>query len=141
MVCQRRILLLAAAVLTILGLGGASRAEDPNRWAWWCALSPGDCDEEHVERMAAAPRAAKAGPTSKQPALLPDRALLTPQPEPNCEFKGTGAGSEETLRVKLDFERQCYRHAEIIVRNRLRLLQDSVEETIKTAKRREQAGR
>ena len=35
---------------------------------------------------------------------------------------------------KLDYERQCYRHAEMIVRSRLQLLQGSVDETIKAVK-------
>ena len=134
MVGRRRGLLLAAAVL-ILGSGAATRAEGPDKWAWWCALDLGDCDEEPVARPAAATRTAKAGSAGKAPALLPDRALLAPQSPPNCEFKGTGAG-EEALRAKLDYERQCYRHAELIVRNRLRLLQDAVEDAIKVAKRR-----
>jgi hypothetical protein len=34
-------------------------------------------------------------------------------------------------------ERQCYRHAEMIVRSRLQLLQRSVDRTIKAVKRRE----
>jgi hypothetical protein len=58
-----------------------------------------------------------------------NRALLARQPAPKCEF---GDPELETTdpdlwaRVKLDYERQCYRNAETVVRNRLRLLQASV---------------
>jgi len=45
------------------------------------------------------------------------------------------------LRVKLEYERACYRQAEIQVRKRLRQLQGSVGETIKSAKRAEQQDR
>jgi hypothetical protein len=37
---------------------------------------------------------------------------------------------------KLDYERQCYRHAEMILRDRLLGLQASVGETIKAVNRR-----
>ena len=55
-------------------------------------------------------------------------ALLRPQLEPDCEFKTGDSNFDE--RQKLDYERQCYRHAEMIVRNRLELLQSSVNTTI-----------
>jgi hypothetical protein len=69
---------------------------------------------------------------------LPDRAVLASAEEFNCEFKprsfddGSGAGA---LRMKLDYERQCHKHGEMILRDRLRNLQASVRETIKAAKR------
>jgi hypothetical protein len=62
---------------------------------------------------------------------LPNQSLLTPQPAPDCTFKG----SERTGEAKLDYERQCYRHAEQIARARLQKLQGSVQRTIDTAKR------
>ena len=63
---------------------------------------------------------------------LPAPALLAPQSEPNCEFATTDPNSDE--RQKLDYERQCYRHAEMIARARLRLLQRSVAKTIRAIK-------
>jgi hypothetical protein len=75
---------------------------------------------------------------------LPDQALLEPQPEPQCEFKAQPADPSDlnAQRVmKLDYERQCYRHAEIIVRNRLHLLQASVGKASDAAKRSEQSSR
>jgi hypothetical protein len=69
------------------------------------------------------------------PIPLPAAPLLSPQPEPSCEFETTGSNADE--RQKLDYERQCYRHAEMIVRNRLQRLQGSVDETISAIKRGE----
>jgi TPR repeat protein len=55
-----------------------------------------------------------------------DSILLAPQPEPNCAFKTDDPNITE--RQQLDYERQCYRHAEMIVRNRLQMLQDAIME-------------
>jgi hypothetical protein len=81
---------------------------------------------------------------------LPNRTLLAPPPEFNCEFKAASfdgargqsspglapaqADPDSALRAKLDYERQCYRHAEIILRDRLLALQAAVGETIKAVK-------
>jgi hypothetical protein len=64
---------------------------------------------------------------SKTSVALPDRALLISSVEPDCEFKTNDPNADE--RQKLDYERQCYRHAEIIVRDRLSRLQSSVRRT------------
>jgi hypothetical protein len=40
--------------------------------------------------------------------------------------------AEET-RMKLDYEQQCYRHSEMIVRMRLQQLQNSLEDATKAA--------
>jgi hypothetical protein len=70
--------------------------------------------------------------TGAKPAIpLPDRALLAPPPEFACEFKGE-AGADAR---KLDYERQCYRHAEMILRDRLVGLQASLGETITAVSR------
>ena len=52
------------------------------------------------------------------------RALLAEQPAPNCTIPANEANADE--RQKLDYERQCYRQAEIIVRDRLLRLQKAV---------------
>src|SRR5262245_64913775 len=71
--------------------------------------------------------------------LMPDAALLEPQPPPQCDAKGKGAsrkqptpngatqpdGDDAALR-KLDYQVQCYRHAEMIARHRLSKLQESL---------------
>lgn len=58
----------------------------------------------------------------------PDAALLVPQPPPDCAFKGADNGvvdPDEMARLKMEYERQCYRKAEKAARDRLRLLQAS----------------
>jgi hypothetical protein len=68
---------------------------------------------------------------------LPGPALLERQPSPDCEFRGTPTGNAgEDARMRLDYQQQCYRHAEGIVRTRLDTLQDSVGETVRAIKRR-----
>ncbi len=52
-----------------------------------------------------------------------DRALLAPQPAPDCGFGWSNLNSLDATRLKLGYERNCYRNAEKIVRERLRLLQ------------------
>jgi hypothetical protein len=65
-------------------------------------------------------------------------ALLRRQPEPECAFRGPVSDpiTAEEERQKLDYEQQCYRQAETIVRARLEHLQDSVREMIKVARQR-----
>jgi hypothetical protein len=60
----------------------------------------------------------------------PDAALLAPQPAPDCEFKGADVEAvdpAELNRLKLEYERRCYQNAETAVRERLRLLQASIQ--------------
>jgi hypothetical protein len=67
---------------------------------------------------------------------LPDPALLRPQPEPACAFRGPVSDpmTAEEARQKLDYEQQCYRGSERIVRARLEQLQDAVQKMIKSRK-------
>ena len=56
------------------------------------------------------------------------RPLLEPQPAPDCEFRESNlktVDSDAFARLKLDYERECYRRAEKLARDRLRLLQHS----------------
>ncbi|HEX4553747.1 MAG TPA: hypothetical protein VH249_07160 [Xanthobacteraceae bacterium] len=84
--------------------------------------------------FAASPIAGDSRPTahtarlvrSRRPIRLPDHPLLVPQPEPDCTFAGSAADE----RLKLDYERQCYRHAEMIARSRLLRLQNVVATTM-----------
>jgi hypothetical protein len=73
-----------------------------------------------------------SGAKSRTPIPLPAMPLLDPQPEPSCEVKTSGSNADE--RQRLDYERQCYRHAEMIVRSRLQLLQGSIDKTISASK-------
>jgi hypothetical protein len=100
-----------------------------------CAMAAGGCAQNPAQReFQAAPvqTSAPAQGRSELPELRirrPDRALLVPQPAPDCELKGsdlkTVVDPDEWARLKIDFERHCYQHAEMIARNRLRLLQAS----------------
>jgi hypothetical protein len=113
-----------AAALGSAALGGCAECCYDDGYMASRAASPG-----HVRRSA-----------SRIP--LPDRALLAPQAEPNCEFKTAAVGStEEVLRTKLDYERQCYRQSEQIVRDRLRQLQEQVGKTVKAVDGSEAASR
>ena len=63
--------------------------------------------------------------------------MLQRQPSPDCEYRGTPTGNaNEDARIRLDYQQQCYRQAEGIVRTRLDTLQDSVGATIKAVKSR-----
>jgi hypothetical protein len=87
---------------------------------------------------------------------LPDPRLLAPPAKFNCEFKTASADEargqsspgpapahadpDAALRAKLDYERQCYRHAEMILRDRLLGLQAWVGQTIKAVNRGDPPG-
>jgi hypothetical protein len=88
------------------------------------------------------------------PLSVPDAALLKPQAAPRCDFRADGkarrqpgspgpadTSADAAAQAKLDYERQCYRHAELIARGRLHKLQEAVQETIEAAKRNEKSGR
>jgi len=64
---------------------------------------------------------------------LLDRALLEQQPPPQCQLSKApeGINPNEARVIMLDYERQCYRQAEEIVRARLDTLQAAVGNTIK----------
>jgi hypothetical protein len=71
----------------------------------------------------------------------PGGALLEKQPEPACDFKSELPDGDDPVITILDYERQCYRHAEIIVRGRLDRLQSSTGETVKAADRQRPGAR
>jgi hypothetical protein len=91
----------------------------------------------------ACPTAVSTAQSGSKPSIpLPRSTLLTPPPELDCAFKDssdpadgaprpTPAEAVAAVRMKLDYERQCYRHNEIILRNGLEQLQAAVGETIK----------
>jgi hypothetical protein len=75
--------------------------------------------------------AAAAWPAKSEAQMCrPRRALLAPQPAPDCGF---GRSDLKTLdpdqwaQLKLEYERKCYQNAEQIVRERLRQLQAAVK--------------
>jgi hypothetical protein len=75
---------------------------------------------------------ARTHPETRQQAELrvrrPDPALLEPQLAPDCEFKRADlkvVDPDEWARLKTEYERQCYRDAERLARERLSQLQAS----------------
>ena len=98
-----------------------------------CAVMLAGCDYGGRRAMVVQPFDIGSKTSGFRPRIpLPALALLAPQSEPNCEFTATDPQSDD--RQKLDYEWQCYRHAEMIVRARLRLLQRSVAKTIRAIK-------
>ena len=106
----------------------------------FCALAVAGCARDPVRRefnrvqheVRTAPvrahRYAEPRRSAELRILRPDPTLLAPQPAPDCEFKRTDVNAvdpNEWARLKIDYERQCYRDAEQIARDRLRLLQAS----------------
>src|SRR5262245_6068638 len=94
-----------------------------------------------INRACPAP-VSTAQPGSRPSIPLPRRTLLTPPPDVDCKFKDgsdaadgapspTPAEAVAAVRMKLDYERQCYRHNEFILLNGLEQLQAAVGETIK----------
>jgi hypothetical protein len=71
--------------------------------------------------------------------LLNDPDLLKRQMAPDCEFKSTvQADSELALcALKLDYEQQCYRQSESILRSRMERLQDAVTKIIESLNSRD----
>jgi hypothetical protein len=83
-----------------------------------------------------------AQPGSRPSIPLPRPTLLTRPPDVDCTFKDSSDAADSAprptpaeaiaaVRMKLDYERQCYRHNEIILRTGLEQLQAAVGETIK----------
>jgi hypothetical protein len=75
---------------------------------------------------------------------MPDTALLKPLPSPKCEARpasGAGGGSEAEKLRRLDYEAQCYRHAEMIARTRLGKLQASLRESAAKASKADTAAK
>jgi hypothetical protein len=96
-----------------------------------CAQSPPRASGAYRVRVAA-PVQREARPLQREArprARRVDRALLAAQAAPDCEFKapqGETADADVLARLKLDYERQCYRKAETSLRDRLRLVQTSL---------------
>lgn len=72
-------------------------------------------------------------PAARLSILLPDPELLKRQSPPDCQFTPS-ADDDVALRtiMKLDYEQQCYRRSESIMRSRMELLQDAVNKAIES---------
>jgi hypothetical protein len=82
---------------------------------------------------------AGAGAFPRPNVPLPEAELLEPPTTPDCEFKSaTEIDDAAVLRaMKLDYEQQCYRQSEFILRARMERLQDAVRKTIESVKGQE----
>ena len=117
-------LLTISVVVLAMGTGG-------------CARNAGLSDPNTVQRKAKAPavRAPLSARAHAEPRKFtelrvrrPDPELLAPQPAPNCEFGRADVKAvdpDEWARLKAEYERQCYRDAEKVARERLIQLQAS----------------
>jgi hypothetical protein len=116
-----------------------------------CAATLVGCAEYPYDDYDISPTASKNTERGSR-ARMPDRALLTAQPEPDCEVKPTASDAAKSaeqsdpkvglaLRIKLEYEKECYRKAEVRVRDRLKRLQASTAELIRAEKRFEQNDR
>jgi hypothetical protein len=103
-----------------------------------CAQQPAKREAKTVERSVKAAPVRAAVRTDHQPetsfaGLLirrPEPALLAKHPAPDCEFDGSNVRAvdpNEWARLKIDYERQCYKDAEKAARERLTALQASIE--------------
>lgn len=77
-------------------------------------------------------------------------ANLLKQPAPDCQYRGgkggapvsraadgASEGATDEARIKLDYERQCYKHAEMITRERLAKLQTTMRHAAQRSERAE----
>jgi hypothetical protein len=80
-----------------------------------------------------------AGAPPRPDVPLPQAELLEPPITPDCEFNSaTEIDDAAALRaMKLDYEQQCYRQSEFILRARMERLQDAVRKTIESVKGQE----
>jgi hypothetical protein len=77
------------------------------------------------------------GLASKLSISLPDSHLLERQPAPDCQFESAAKVDDDVVLrtiMKLDYEQQCYRQSESILRTRMEQLQDAVFKTIESLK-------
>ena len=143
----------ASLVLAMLGLAGCAHTNsnmatnDAAPRASRAVHATAHSTRSHAAKMRAVRKTpeARADVTSTikpaplpNPIPLPDEALLKRQAAPDCELRTQPAGLSPA-DVKLatyDYERQCYRQVEGVVRGRLDALQDAVGETIKAVKAR-----
>jgi hypothetical protein len=98
-----------------------------------CALALAGCASNSAQRESGAGPIRTAADPHRYSELRirrPDRALLAPQPAPDCGLRESknskSVDPDQLARLKLDYELQCYKRAEQLVRDRLRLLQKRI---------------
>jgi hypothetical protein len=117
-------LLAISVVILAMGVGGCARNT--------AHYGPNPVAREAKAPPVRSPVRARVHPETRQHAELrvhrPDPALLEPQFAPDCEFKRADlkvVDPDEWARLKAEYERQCYRDAERLARERLSQLQAS----------------
>jgi hypothetical protein len=93
-----------------------------------CAMGLAGCASKSTAPELEANHIEAAADRQPEPRIRrPNRSLLTQQRAPDCEFREMSdlepVDPDQWLRLKLAYERQCYQHAEQMVRKRLRRLQ------------------
>jgi hypothetical protein len=132
-----------------LSLAAVERRSEPNEDSLAVKQVVGGTFSAQSTMCPAAKTGHPARPVARTQIPLPNRALLIPPAEFNCELKAVSpdeapgqsspglppaqTDADPGLWAKLDYERQCYRHAQMILRDRLRLLQARAGETIRAA--------
>lgn len=93
------------------------------------ALMIAGCASNSMQHESSTSAASPARSPSRPRVTRADLALLAVQPAPDCEFAGgpepNAVDPDLWQRLKLDYEQNCYKQAEALVRKRLRLLQTS----------------
>jgi hypothetical protein len=97
------------------------------------AQSPPDCQEAKTADLQPTARDHQGAPRN---ALAQQASAAESQPSLGAEPPDRNA--ELAQRIKLEYERECYRLAEMRARDRLRQLQGSVGEALKSINRAEQ---
>jgi hypothetical protein len=116
--------LTMSVIALAIGLGGCAR-EPAHREL---SLAPREVKATHVRAAVHARINVQARQHTELRIRRPDPALLAPQPAPSCEFKRADVKSvdpDEWVRLKTEYERQCYQDAEKAARDRLGRLQAS----------------
>ena len=98
--------------------------------------APPDCGEAKT----AEPKTAAADPKHMANTIASEQASAA-DVLPNTSAEPGDANATLAMRIKLEYERECYRRAEARVRARLLELQGSVKETIKSVNHPDQPGR
>jgi len=121
-----------------------------------CSASLAGCARNQPQReMSAAPREVKSPPAVRKVVYVrrqaepvrysasqihrPDAALMSPQPAPDCDFDRPDLKTvdpDQWARLKAEYERQCYRDAEKVARERLGALQSAATCEIEPLKAR-----
>jgi hypothetical protein len=131
---------VASLVLIGLILAGCARSTTENASAIK-RVSLSSPSSKHTPKHNSQPRISPpvSERASQSGISLPEPELLEHQAAPDCEFKSAAQADSEIARraMKLDYEQQCYRQSEAILRARMERLQDAVGKTIESLKRRD----